>query len=150
MPKKRGLPSAGELVVCKVVKINPHSVFARLEEYDKEGMIHISEVSSGWVRDIRQYVKIGQDIIAKVLNAEEGVTLSIKRVTPHQRTQKIKEYKLDQRAEKMLELVGQKLGKTTDQAYEEVGYTMQEKFGSLYEAFRLSLQKPENLKRYKN
>jgi translation initiation factor 2 subunit 1 len=150
MPKKRGFPSIGELVVCKVVKVNPHSVFARLEEYDKEGMIHISEVSSGWVRDIRQHVKIGQEVIARVMNEGDGIALSIKRVNPQQRMQKIKEYKLEQRSEKMLELVAEKQGKTLDQAYEEVGYILQEKFGTLYEAFRLSLQKIENLKRYIN
>ena len=148
MPKKRGLPSVGEMVICKVVKINPHSVFAQIEEYDAEGMIHISEVSSGWIRDIRQHIKVGQEIIAKVLRTENGIALSIKRVNPRQRTQKMKEFKLEQRAEKMLELAAQSLNKTLDQAYEEVGFMLQEKFGTLYEAFRLSLQKIESLKKY--
>ena len=47
MVKRRGLPQPGELVIVKISKINPHSAFAYLEEYGTEGMIHISEVSSG-------------------------------------------------------------------------------------------------------
>lgn len=148
MPMRNGLPSIGEIVICKVIRLNPHSAFVQLEEYEQEGMIHISEVSSGWVRDIRQHIKVGQEVIAKVLNAENGVALSIKRVNPKQKTQKMKEFKLEQRAEKMLEQAAQKFGKTLDQAYKEVGFTLQEKFGTLYEAFRLSLQKTEKLTRY--
>jgi translation initiation factor 2 alpha subunit (eIF-2alpha) len=43
--KKTGMPRPGEVVVCRIKSINPNSVFARLEEYDKEGMIHVSEVA---------------------------------------------------------------------------------------------------------
>jgi translation initiation factor 2 subunit 1 len=147
MVKKRGLPMNGELVVCKITKLNPNSAYAHLEEYDKEGMIHISEVSSGWVRDIRQFLRIGQNVIAKVTRIDEQhISLSLKRVDKKQENDKIKEYKLDQRAEKMLELAAAKLEKSLDQAYEEVGFLLQEKFGNLYEGFRAALENPETVK----
>jgi translation initiation factor 2 subunit 1 len=147
MVKRRGLPTQGELVICKVSKINPHSAFAYLEEYGTEGMIHISEVSSGWVKDIRQYVKIGQTVVAKVVRMEgTQISLSLKRVDRKQENNKIKEYQLNKRAERMLQMAAESLGKTLDKAYDEVGYLMQESFGSLYEAFKVSIQNPQQLK----
>ncbi|MCX6815995.1 MAG: S1 RNA-binding domain-containing protein [Candidatus Aenigmarchaeota archaeon] len=146
--KKRGLPMSGELVFCKITKINPNSAFVRLEEYDKEGMVHISEVSSGWVRDIRSFIKLGQTVVAKVMNVDDrGISLSIKRVDKKQENDKIKEYKLNQRAEKMLEMAAKKLGKTLDNAYDEVGYLLQEKFGTIYDGFKAAVDNPQALKR---
>ena len=50
--KKKGFPNEGDIVLCKVTKILPHSVFAELLEYtNKEGMIHISEISSKWTKN---------------------------------------------------------------------------------------------------
>ncbi len=148
--KKRGLPIPGEVVVAKIVKINPNSVFAKLDEYENiEGMIHISEVSSGWIKDIRNFVKMNETVIAKVMKAEDEhhISLSLKRVDQKQINNKTKEHRLNQRAEKMLELAAKKLGTTLDIAYEEVGYLIQEVFGSLYEGFLISIEKPENLKK---
>jgi len=146
--KKRGVPSFGEFVVCKITKVNPNSAFAHLEEYNIEGMIHISEVSSGWVRDIRSFVKVGESVIAKVINAGDNtVSLSLKRVDRKQENDKIREYKLNQRAEKMLEIAAKKLGKTLDQAYEEVGFLLQEKFGTMYDGFKTSVENLQALKR---
>lgn len=146
MVKKRGLPQLGELVVCTIVKINPNSAYAHIEEYDREGMIHISEISSGWVKDIRKHVKQGQTGVAKVMRIEDVISLSLKRVDMRQENERLKEFRLSQRAEKMLELAAKQLGKTLEQAYNEVGYMLQENFGSLYEAFRVALQNPKQLK----
>lgn len=142
MVRKRGDPSQGELVVCTIVKVNPNSAFAKLDEYpNKEGMVHISEVSSGWIKDIRNHVKVGQSGVGKVMRIEgSNISLSLKRVDKNQENNKLKEYKLSQRAEKLLEIAAKKLGKSIDKAYEEVGYTLQESFGSLYEGFKAGLK----------
>ena len=50
-------PEEGELVICTVTKVQSHSVFVRLDEFDKGGMIHISEVSPGRIRNIRDFVR---------------------------------------------------------------------------------------------
>jgi translation initiation factor 2 subunit 1 len=148
--KKRGMPSLGELVVCKIKKINPNSGFAKLEEYENlEGMIHISEVSSGWVRDIRSFIKPEQMVIAKVIRIDDmnRISLSLKRVDERQENEKLKEYKLNQRAEKMLQLAAARQKKTLEQAYEEIGYLILESMGSLYVGFKTALQAPEQLKK---
>jgi len=141
MVKKRGLPSLGELVICKVEKLNPHSAFLSLVEYQGiEGMVHISEISSGWIRDIRDHIKAGQTVVAKVMAVDgRNVGLSIKRVDESQMNNKTREYNLELKAEKLLEIVAKKMGKTLESAYEEVGYLLQDKFGSMHEGFKRSI-----------
>ena len=146
MPHRRGRPSPGEVVVAKVTKLNPNSAFAQLLEYPGiEGMIHISEVARGWVRDIRHHVKQDQEVVAVVFRMEP-LELSVKRVSDNQAAQKTKEYNMDKRAEKMLENIAQALGKSLDEAYKEAGYLLQERFGSLYAAFKESMTSPEKVK----
>src|SRR5439155_935130 len=42
-------PDEGELVVCTVANVKNFGAFVTLDEYEnKEGFIHIAEVSSGW------------------------------------------------------------------------------------------------------
>ena len=148
MVKKRGLPSVGEVVICKISRLNPNSAFAVLEEYDAEGMIHISEVSSGWVRDIRNHIKEGQSVIAKVVRVDDrGLSLSLKRVDEKQKKDKMKEYNLNQKAEKMLDIVAQKASKKLDEVYNEIGFLLQDNFGSLYEGFKKALSDADALKK---
>ncbi|MBI5332878.1 MAG: S1 RNA-binding domain-containing protein [Candidatus Aenigmarchaeota archaeon] len=145
---KKGRPNPRELVIATVEKVNPNSVFVKLKEYDAEGMIHISEVSSGWIKDIRHFVKIGQEIVAKVLNNDREVLLSMKRVSSQEKNSKIKNYRLEQRAEKLLEMAGQLLGYSAEKAMNEIGNMIIEKFGSIYIVFKLSVEKPEQLRKH--
>ncbi|MDI6721893.1 MAG: S1 RNA-binding domain-containing protein, partial [Candidatus Aenigmarchaeota archaeon] len=143
-------PMLGEIVIARITRINPNSAYVHLDEYNKEGMIHISEVSSGWVRDIRQFIKPNQAVILKVvrLNEHSGeISLSLKRVSEKQRNEKMKEFNLNKKAEKMLEIAAKGIGLTLDKAYDEVGYLLQENFGSLYEGFRAALKNPKILEK---
>ena len=65
--KKQGYPEEEELVLCTVTNVQHHSVFVNIDEYNLSGMIHISEVSPGRIRNIRDYVKEGKVIVCKVL-----------------------------------------------------------------------------------
>jgi len=148
MVRKRGIPQQGELVICKIDKLSPNSATAILIEYNIEGMIHISEVFSGWVRDIRNHIKSGQQVVAKVTRVDEErkfISLSLKRVDNKQEKDKIKEYNLEQKAEKMLEMAAKSLNKNLDTAYEEIGFLLQENFGSIYEGFKKSIKNPSQL-----
>lgn len=137
-------PDEGDLVVATVHKVLNYGAFAKLEEYPrKEAFIHISEVSSGWVKNIRDYVRENQKIVAKVLrvNPRKGhVDVSLKRIREDQRTRKIQQWKIEQKAEKLLEFSAGKIGKTLDKAYEEVGYYLMDEFGDLYGAFETAAE----------
>jgi translation initiation factor 2 subunit 1 len=138
--KKSGLPEQGEIVICTVTKILYHSVFAKLDEYkNRDGMIHISEISPGRIRNIRDYVKEGKKIVCKVLNVnlDKGqIDLSIRRVNTMQKINKSNDYKQEQKAEKLLDYIGKQLKKDLKTMYEEAGYKLIENYGSLYDAFQ--------------
>lgn len=142
-------PSVEELVMCTVKKVFPQGAFVTLDEYGgKEGMVHISEVASGWIKNIRDHVRENQKVVCKVLAvdpARQQVDLSIRRVKDSERRWKAQRVKLNQRAEKLLELAASRLGKTLDQAYEEVGFKLQEKFGDLYSAMEAAAKDSSSL-----
>ncbi|AEG19279.1 translation initiation factor IF-2 subunit alpha [Methanobacterium paludis] len=147
-------PDEGDLVVGTVHKVLNYGAFASLEEYDdKEAFIHISEVSSGWVKNIRDYVRENQKIVARVLrvNPQKGhVDVSLKRIREDQRTRKIQQWKIEQKAERLLEFAAKKLGKDLETAYEEVGYGLMDEFGDLYGVFEISAEEGvESLKESK-
>ncbi|WP_414470098.1 translation initiation factor IF-2 subunit alpha [Methanobacterium sp. ACI-7] len=144
---KKEWPDEGDLVVGTVHKVLGYGAFASLEEYEgKEAFIHISEVSSGWVKNIRDYVRENQKIVARVLrvNPKKGhVDVSLKRIREDQRTRKIQQWKIEQKAEKLLEISAKTIGKDLDTAYEEIGYKIIEEFGDLYEAFETAAEEGE-------
>jgi len=151
--KKKGMPEEGEIVLCTVKKILYHSVFATIDEHETlEGMLHISEVSPGRIRNIRDYVKEGKQIVCKILRVdrEKGhIDLSLRRVNNSQRINKLKEVKLEQKSEKILELIGKELDKDLKQMYKDLGYKLIEEYGSLntsFENFALDPELINNLK----
>ena len=129
-------PEVGDLVIATVVKITSYGAYVRLDEYDKEGLLHVSEVASRWVRNIRDYVREGQKVVLKVLRvkAEKGqVDLSRRRVTKRDKKEKIQSWKKDRKAESLLRTAAEKLNISFEEAYENGGALIENAFGELYE-----------------
>ena len=121
--KKQGFPEEDELVLCTVTSVQYHSVFVNIDEYGKTGLIHISEVSPGRIRNIRDFVKEGKKIVCKVLrvNKEKGyIDMSLRRVNESEKRRKIDEIKKEQNAEKIVEIAAKKIGIKTEQLYDEI------------------------------
>src|SRR5437762_10237167 len=118
-------PDEGDLVVCTVTNVKNFGAFVTLDEYEaKEGFIHIAEVSSGWIKYIRDYIREGQKVVSKVLKVdkEKGhIDLSLKAVNEHQRREKIQEWKNEQKAENLFAIVAGRLGKTVRSEERRVG-----------------------------
>ena len=136
--KKHGFPEEGDLVLCTVMSVQFHSVFVDIDEYGKGGMIHISEVSPGRIRNIRDFVKEGKKIVCKVLriNEEKGyIDLSLRRVNESEKRRKIDEIKKEQNAEKIVEIAAGKIGIKTEQLYNEISEKIQKNYASLHECF---------------
>ena len=71
-----------EIVLGMVTGIEQYGIFVSLDEY-YSGLIHISEISDGYVKDINNFVNIGETIKVKVLEEDDDdyhVKLSIKNV----------------------------------------------------------------------
>jgi translation initiation factor 2 subunit 1 len=135
--KYSGWPESGELVVGKVDEIADFGVFIDLEEYeDKRGLVHISEVASGWIKNVRDHVNEGQTVVAKVLDVDEGaqqIDLSLKDVNEHQRKDKIQEWKNEQKADNWM---GIAFGEdVSDEQYSAVANALLAEFETLYDAF---------------
>ena len=134
--KKREWPDVGDLVVATVVEITNYGAYVRLDEYDKEGLLHISEVASRWVRNIRVFVREGQKVVLKVLrvNAEKGhVDLSLRRVTKREKKEKNLSWKKDRKADTLLRSASEKLNISFEDIYEKAGALIEKEFGELHE-----------------
>ncbi|MEM1311915.1 MAG: polyribonucleotide nucleotidyltransferase [Patescibacteria group bacterium] len=70
----------GDLVNGKVFRIETYGAFVKIDETDKEGMIHISQMSNKRVAKVEDVVKLGQEITAKVVDVNDKgqISLSLK------------------------------------------------------------------------
>ncbi len=138
LQQKQGFPAESDLVLCTITNVQGHSVFARIEDYGISGMIHISEVAPGRIRNIREYVKEGKLVVCKVLRVsrERGhVDLSLRRVTESQRRGKIADIKQQQKAQKIVEFVAKKLKIDPEVAFQEVSDKLLKEYDSVFAGF---------------
>ncbi|MGV8169537.1 MAG: translation initiation factor IF-2 subunit alpha [Candidatus Nanoarchaeia archaeon] len=137
--KKQGFPEEGDLVFATVTNVQYNSVFCQIEEYGRQGLIHISEVNPGRIRNIRDFVVEGKMIVCKVIkiDKERGhIDLSLRRVTEMQKRQKTDERKQEQKAEKIIEALAVQVNKPAPQVYDEVAKHLLPKYEMLQYAFQ--------------
>ncbi len=149
MMMMKKFPEVGEFVVGTVKTVNPNSAFIKLENYDLEGMVHISEISSSWIRDIRRHVKKGQLVVAKVIRVDPSrgfVGLSLKRVAPNQKKDVLQSYKLEKRSKNFLSFIAKSMKLSEDEVEKKVGKPLRDEFGSVYAGFEVALVEPERIK----
>jgi translation initiation factor 2 subunit 1 len=146
--KREEWPEVGEYVIVTVKEILPHGVYVTLDEFGgKQGYIHIGELSTTWVKNIRDFVRENQKTVTKVSRIDRlkgHIDLSLKRATEQAKRQKVFEWKRAQKAENLLSIAAQKLGKTVDQAYEEAGWKMEDAFGEIYQGFEKVVEQGED------
>lgn len=147
--KKTGFPQDEELVLCTVTGVNPHSVFCTLDEYGgRTGMIHISEVAPGRIRNIREFVQEGKKVVCKVLqtNQEKGhIDLSLRRVNQTQKRNKLNEIKQQQLSEKIIEYAAKQLGESTLTLYNKIAEKLTPTYGTIFAAFEQAARDTLNL-----
>jgi translation initiation factor 2 subunit 1 len=151
MPLRAEFPEEGELVVGTVTSIRNFGAFVTLDEFAKrEAFIHLSEVATGWVKYIRDHIREGQKIVARVLRVDTSkgqIDLSLKRINDHQRREKVQAWKNEQRAMRLVEQVGQGLKISADEAVTLFGPTLVEKYGSLFQAFEVASADPKRFQK---
>ena len=70
----------GEIVEGKITGIQAYGAFVALDD-DTNGLIHISEISDGYVKDITRFVRVGDTVRVKIIDIDEStnqVRLSLK------------------------------------------------------------------------
>ena len=113
MIKGKDIPELGELVVGRIATVKNYGAYVELDDYPKvEALIHVSEVSLKWVRNIRDYLKEGQKNIFKVIRVDPDsmqVDISLRRVSKREREEKLLELKKKQKVSAILKKVSEKL-----------------------------------------
>jgi translation initiation factor 2 subunit 1 len=137
-PRKPEWPDKYELVLATVQKVMDYGAYVTLEEYgNKEGLLHRSEISTSWVRNIRNHVREGQKIVLKVLRVDprkKHIDLSRKRVTKRQRIDKLYTFKHERKAETLLRTVAEQLNKPIEEITENAAIPMEQEYGDIYSA----------------
>jgi len=130
-------PEVGDLVIATIETVTDYGAYAELDEFDKRGLLHVSEISSSWIRNIRDFVREGQKVVLKVLRVDQEkghIDLSLRRVTKRERIDKVLSWKKERKAEALLHGVAEKVSLTSDEVYQKVGHVIEAKY-DLYEAF---------------
>ena len=76
----------GQVIKGKVTGIQSFGAFVALDDKNTQGLVHISEVSNTFVKDINDYLKVGQDVEVKVIKLDETnkkISLSIRALMPN-------------------------------------------------------------------
>lgn len=63
----------GEIVEIEIIGLQDYGAFVKFDKENNEykGLIHISEVKSGFVKNIREHLKIGQKLPAQIIDIDE-------------------------------------------------------------------------------
>jgi translation initiation factor 2 subunit 1 len=140
--RKPNWPESGDLVIATIETVTDYGAYAKLDEYNKRGLLHVSEISSSWIKNIRDHVRENQKVVLKVLRVdpEKGhIDLSLRRVTKREKKEKILSWKKDRKAETLLREVAEKLGLSSEEIYEKAGALIEENYG-LYEGFEKAVK----------
>ncbi|MFA6461118.1 MAG: S1 RNA-binding domain-containing protein [Candidatus Woesearchaeota archaeon] len=133
-------PEVEEIVLCKVTKLYPNSVFVDLQEYPgKVGVVYISEVAPGRIRNLRDYVDLDRQIVCKVIRVDSStgnIDLSLRRVNSTQRMDKLEEIKQELKAETLFKGVCEKTKKPLQETYNQVSKKMFVEYSHMYLCFR--------------
>jgi len=131
-----------------VTRISDYGAYVKLDEYnDKEALVHISEMATTWVRNIRNHAREGQKLVLKVLrvNAQKGqIDLSLRRVTGRDKTDKLLEWKKSKRADSILGLAAEKIGSDSKKV-DEIKDKIFAEYPNIFNALEISVEKGEKI-----
>lgn len=76
----------GAVLKGKVTGIQSFGAFVALEGENTQGLVHISEVSNTYVKDINEFLQVGQEVEVKVIKLDEAsnkISLSMRALMPN-------------------------------------------------------------------
>lgn len=68
----------GDVVTGRVTGIQPYGAFVALDD-ETQGLIHISEITYGFVKNVEDFLKVGEEVEVKILEIDkksEKISLS--------------------------------------------------------------------------
>jgi translation initiation factor 2 subunit 1 len=135
------LPELGEIVIVTVKEVTGHGAYVTLDEYDNlTAFLHISEIATGWIRNIERYVKPKQKTVLKVIRVNPSrseVDLSLKQVTGEEKKSKIIEVKKDEKGKAFMDIIKTKLGYDQN-TIKELEDKLNQKYDFIYDVFEIA------------
>jgi len=132
-------PKPGDLVIGVVKRIERYGAYLDLIEYPGwEGLVHISEISLKWIRNIRDYLRENQREVFKVLRADtraKQADVSLRRVSQKEREWKILEWKRKQKLVRILNLLAERAGKPREELRRLIVEPAMKRGLNLYDVF---------------
>lgn len=144
--KRNEWPSQGDFVVAKVKRITNFGAVVDLEEYrGKEGFIHISNVSTAWVKNIRSFLSEGDVRVAEAIKVDKdkrSVDLSLRRITEADQKRKLEDWKREKRADKLFDRVCREMKEDPKKNW-NLAFKLEDEFGDLLTAFEQAASEGE-------
>ncbi len=145
MLNRNPFPTPGEVVVCRVNNVQRGYVQVELEDYTglarekrAQGMIHISELSNRWVKNINSIIQIGQRVVLSVLRVNEDrgyLDLSLRRVNKVQKQNIMNSWRYETKLEGLLKFFAEQNKVDMDVLFDKAIWPMVDQFGDLHTAF---------------
>lgn len=134
---KDGFPEVNEIILCTVKKIYGNTVFVDIDEYEKEGVLTISEIAPGRIRNLRDHVVEDKKIICKVLRVDEKlnrVDVSLRRVSITAMNKKKEQIKKEEYADRMYQDIAKELEISKDELFEKTYEPIFDEYETVFEA----------------
>ena len=132
------LPEAGDLVIATVKEVTGHGAYVSLDEFQElTAFLHVSEIATGWIRNIERYVRPKQKTVLKVIRVDKSrveVDLSLKQVSREERKSKLIEVKKSEKASAFMNMIKTKTG-MSEEKIKELQDVVLQKFDYLYDMF---------------
>jgi translation initiation factor 2 subunit 1 len=129
---QRSMPRPGELVIAQVSKIMQFGAYCKLLEYNGlEVFIPIREVSSGWIKNIHEFLHNGQKLVCKITyidNQKGTIDASVKKVMPKESKDKLGTYNLEKRFALLVSKMIKDLGE--EKQKDKIAADISSEFGS--------------------
>ncbi len=104
-----------DIFLCKVNKIEGTTVFLDVEGGGKGTMV-LSEVAAGRIRNLRDYVSPGREVVCKVLRVyTDHIELSLRRVTAGERDEIFERNKRERAFRNVLKVIGEDADKVINE-----------------------------------
>src|SRR3989344_5974816 len=108
-----------DLVLCRVDKVEGTTVFVDVEgKY--HGSIVFSEIATGRIRNLREYVYPNKKIVCKVLRVtKDNLDLNFRRVTAKERDEVLERHKTEKAFGSVIKAIGEKPEKVIEEIKKE-------------------------------
>jgi len=131
-------PEVGEIVVATITRIVDQGAYVALDEYNNvQGFLHVSEIATGWIRNVAKFLKVGEKkvlLVKRVDPRRSEIDLSLKQVSSDQKKKKLLEIKRGEKEEALIENLKSRIS-LSESEMGKLENVLVEKFGSVYDAF---------------